>query len=97
MRGPGCEGHSREIDYLPDTVLDSMIDRLLFDVDEEGGPRCSCVDCFFKPARQLRASYRTPQGRPVIEDAMRVEGEIGFTMKQGHSLKSLLEEGIPRS
>jgi hypothetical protein len=81
-----------EVEFLPDKVLDSMIDRLLFEVDEEGGPRCSCVDCFFKPDRQLRASYRTPQGRPVIEDAMHVEGKIGFTMKQGHTLKSLLEE-----
>ncbi len=80
----------REVEHLPDAILDPMIDRLMFEVNEEGGPRCSCVDCFFKSDRQLRASYRTPQGRPVIEEAMCVEDSIGFTMKQGKSLKDIV-------
>jgi 3'-phosphoadenosine 5'-phosphosulfate sulfotransferase (PAPS reductase)/FAD synthetase len=81
------------VDYLTDAMLDPMIDQLMFEVvGEEGGPRCSCVSCFFKSARQLRASYRTTQGRPVIEDAIRIEEHIGFTMKLGHTLRSMVEE-----
>jgi 3'-phosphoadenosine 5'-phosphosulfate sulfotransferase (PAPS reductase)/FAD synthetase len=88
----------REVDRLSDAILDPMIDQLMFEVDEEsGGPRCSCVDCFFKSARQLRACYRTPQGMPVIEEAMSLEGAIGFTMKQGHTLRNLIGEGVPHS
>ena len=84
----------REVDYLSDAIVDPMIDELMFEVDEEsGGPRCSCVDCFFKPARQLRACYKTPQGKPVIEEAMGLEEAIGFTMKRGHSLRDLIGEG----
>ncbi len=82
----------REVERLPDIILDPMIDRLMFEVNEEGGPRCSCVDCFFKSDRQLRASYRTSQGRPVIEEAMRVEDSIDFTMKQGKSLKNIVAQ-----
>ena len=85
----------REVDHLSDAILDPMIDQLMFEVDEEGGgPRCSCVDCFFKSARQLRACYRTPQGKQVIEEAMGLEDAIGFTMKQGHPLRNLIGEGM---
>jgi hypothetical protein len=86
----------REVDHLSDATLDPIIDRLFYEVSEEGGPRCSCVSCFFKSAKQLRASYRTFQGRAVIEDAIRLEEQIGFTMKQGHTLKSLVGEEIPQ-
>lgn len=81
----------QEIEELPDATLDPIIDQLFYEVEEEGGPRCSCISCFFKPARQLRASYRTAQGRAVIEDAMRIEEQIGFTMKQGCTLRSMVE------
>ncbi len=81
-----------DIAYLSDAILDPIIDTLFYDVFlEECGPRCSCVDCFFKPARQLRASYSTEQGREVMDDAMRIEEHIGFTMKQGCTLRSVVE------
>lgn len=82
----------QEVAYLSDAVLDPMIDQLFYEAIEEGGPRDSCVSCFFKPAKQLRASYHTPQGRAVIEDAMRIEEQISFTMKQGCTLRSMVEE-----
>ncbi|MBA2681126.1 MAG: phosphoadenosine phosphosulfate reductase [Ktedonobacteraceae bacterium] len=81
----------REVEYLSDAILNPMIDEILFEVDEEGGPRCSCVSCFFKPAKQLRASYRTEEGRPVIVEAMHIEEHIGFTMKQGHTIRDMVE------
>jgi 3'-phosphoadenosine 5'-phosphosulfate sulfotransferase (PAPS reductase)/FAD synthetase len=81
----------QEIAFLSDAVLDPIIDTLFYETDCEGGPRCSCISCFFKPAKQLRASYRTPQGRAVIEDAMRLEEQISFTMKQGCTLRSVVE------
>lgn len=84
-----------ELESLPDAALDSMIDHLMYEVDEEGGPRCSCVSCFFKSARQLRASHQTAQGRAVIEEAMQVEERIGFTMKQGHTIREMLQGPVP--
>ncbi len=81
----------QDVEYLMDAILDPIIDQLYYATDLEGGPRCSCISCFFKPARQLRASYRTFQGRAVIEDAMRIEEQIGFTMKQGCTLRSMVE------
>ena len=80
-----------EVSELPDAALDSMINKLMFEVDEEGGPRCSCVSCFFKSEKQLRASYRTEEGRPVIEEAMHLEERIGFTMKQGQTIRGMVE------
>src|SRR5579885_223005 len=92
---PGQWAGLRELDSLSDAIIDPVIDRLMFEVDEEsGGPRCSCVDCFFKSARHLRACYRTPQGKDVIEEAMNLENAIGFTMKQEQPLKNLLQENL---
>lgn len=85
---PGQWDGLYEHETLADTIVDPMIEHLMFEVDEEGGPRCSCVSCFFKSARHLRAAYRTQEGRPVMEEAMHLEERIGFTMKQGKTIRN---------
>jgi 3'-phosphoadenosine 5'-phosphosulfate sulfotransferase (PAPS reductase)/FAD synthetase len=79
------------VEHLTDAILDPMINEIMYEVDEEGGPRCSCVSCFFKSAKQLRASYHTVEGRAVIEEAMQLEERIGFTMKQGYTIRGMVE------
>ena len=75
---------------LDDEMLDTMIDTLMYEVDEEGGPRCSCVNCYLKRPTDLVASYRTREGRARMERTIEVEEEIGFTLVQGQSLRTLM-------
>ncbi len=67
-----------------------MIDYLMFEVDEKGGPRCSCRDCFYKGAEELRVAYTTDQGKQLIDDGIAIERETGFTMKPGQSLENMV-------
>jgi 3'-phosphoadenosine 5'-phosphosulfate sulfotransferase (PAPS reductase)/FAD synthetase len=67
-----------------------MTDEDMYEKDLEGGPRMSCVICFLKPEAQLRASYATTQGRPLIEQAIKVEQAIGHTLQDGRSLENMV-------
>jgi hypothetical protein len=70
-----------------------MIDTLMMEVNAEGGPRCGCRDCYWKTEEELRAVYDLDQGKEVMDDGIAIEEETGFTMKQGKSLKSIVEQG----
>lgn len=62
----------------------------MYEVDQEGGPRLSCVMCFLKSPEQLRASYYVAEGRAVIERGISVEQATGHTIKHGQSLESMV-------
>lgn len=87
---PGQWDGLRQLDTLSDELLDPMIDRLLLDCDLEGGPRCGCRDCYWKPEEELRAVYQLEQGRSIIEDGMAIEQETSFTMKPGKTLAAIV-------
>ena len=88
---PGQWDNLLPLAYLPDEILDPMIDTLMLDVDLEGGPRCGCRDCYWKTEEELRAVYTLEQGKPVIEDGIAIEEETGFTMKPGKPLKVIVQ------
>lgn len=67
-----------------------MTERDMYEVDEEGGPRMSCVMCFLKSEDQMKASYATEQGRPIIERGLAIERRTGHTIKNGQSLESMI-------
>jgi 3'-phosphoadenosine 5'-phosphosulfate sulfotransferase (PAPS reductase)/FAD synthetase len=79
-----------QVEELSIQVLDAMIDTQMYEVDCEGGPRCSCRDCFFKEEEEMRATYDTDQGKALIDDGIAIERETGFTMKYGQSLESVV-------
>ena len=62
----------------------------LYEVDREGGPRMSCVMCFYKPAHELQASARVEVAQPIFARAVTVERTIGHTLKVGQLLESMI-------
>jgi len=62
----------------------------LYEVDREGGPRMSCVMCFYKPAHELQASTQVEVAQPILARAVMVERTICHTLKAGQSLESML-------
>jgi len=83
MRDAGIEPH-----YC--YKAQGMTNEDMYEKDVEGGPRMSCVICFLKPEEQLRASYNTKEGRPLIERGIAVEREIGHTLQRDHSLEGMV-------
>jgi hypothetical protein len=67
-----------------------MTDDDLYEVDREGGPRMSCVMCFYKPAHELHASARVAIAQPIFARAVTIERTIGHTLKAGQSLESMI-------
>jgi len=87
-----------QVEDLSHLALDTMIDTLMYEVaGEEGGPRCSCRDCFFKPGEEMRATYDTDQGKALLDESMAIERAIGFTMKYGRSLESIVGDKKPEA
>lgn len=68
-----------------------MSEYQMYEEDREGGPRMSCVICFLKPEEQLRASYATEQGRPIVERGIQVERAIRHTLHHERSLESMVQ------
>ena len=75
---------------LEEEALDLMIEKLMYEVDEEGGPRCSCVGCFYIQAEGIRASYATPQGKPLIDRGIQIEQATGHTVHHNESFHDML-------
>src|SRR5260370_28589519 len=65
-----------------------MTDEDMYERDIEGGPRMSCVICFLKPEEQLRTSYQTEQGRPIVEHGIAVERAVGHRLTRDYSLET---------
>ena len=67
-----------------------MTDEDMYEVDREGGPRMSCVMCFYKPAHELQASARVEIAQPIFARAVAVERAIGHSIKVGQSLENMM-------
>ncbi|GHO88045.1 phosphoadenosine phosphosulfate reductase family protein [Dictyobacter formicarum] len=67
-----------------------MSEQDMYDQDVEGGPRMSCVMCFLKSEDQMRTSYQSEAGRPIIERGIEIERTIGHTIQHGRSLEDML-------
>jgi len=83
MRDAGIEPH-----YC--YAAQGMTDYQMYEEDKEGGPRMSCVMCFLKSGDQMRASYRSAEGRDIIDRALAIEATTGHTLKNGESLASMI-------
>lgn len=83
----------RQFDVVPHYCYEAqgMTSHDMYEVNQEGGPRLSCVMCFLKSADQLRAGYYIQEGRAVMERALEIESATGHTIKHGESLAQLLE------
>jgi 3'-phosphoadenosine 5'-phosphosulfate sulfotransferase (PAPS reductase)/FAD synthetase len=72
-------------------VAQGMTEHEMYEVDEEGGPRMSCVMCFLKSPEQMKASYQTEQGRDIIERGLEIERRTGHTIQNDRSLESMVQ------
>ena len=83
--------HSHGVEPHPAYVLQGMTEREMYDVDEEGGPRCSCRNCIFAhPAHLVRtASY--PENQALFAATMEFEARTGLTWQQNRSITQLLQ------
>jgi 3'-phosphoadenosine 5'-phosphosulfate sulfotransferase (PAPS reductase)/FAD synthetase len=67
-----------------------MTEHQMYEEDQEGGPRMSCVMCFLKTDAQMQASYQAPEGRAIIERGIAIEQQTGHTIKMGRSLLNMI-------
>ena len=87
------EGQWNGLDALEDlfdTILSAMLERLMYEVDEEGGPRMRCVLCVFKSIVALATSARVPSARRHFDRAERIEATSGHYIKQKHPIKDIV-------
>jgi 3'-phosphoadenosine 5'-phosphosulfate sulfotransferase (PAPS reductase)/FAD synthetase len=92
---PGQWDGLYEACMIPEPVLNRMISTLKYEVDEEeGGPRCSCRDCWLLSPILHRAAYRLEQKlgieRPAHQEALLLEKSIGHRMTDKASLEDML-------
>ena len=87
------EGQWNGLDALEElsvTVLDAMLEQLMYEVDEEGGPRMSCVLCVFKSIVALATSATVPSARRHFDRAEEIEATSGHYIKQKHPIKDIV-------
>jgi 3'-phosphoadenosine 5'-phosphosulfate sulfotransferase (PAPS reductase)/FAD synthetase len=88
---PGQWDGLQALAALPDDVVQAMISMLMYEVDQEGGPRNACRDCFYDQGDWVLATYQIPSGKVVLDDADCIEQETGFTRTQGVWLRDRLK------
>ena len=84
LRDHGVEPH-------PAYALQGMTGREMYDVDDEGGPRCSCRNCIFAHPAHLVAAARLPENHEVFARTRDFEADTGKTWQQGRSITDLLQ------
>jgi len=67
-----------------------MIERLVYEVDEEGGPRMSCVLCVFKSIIALATSASVKSARRHFDRAEGIEATSGHYIKKNHPIKDIV-------
>lgn len=86
----------QSVAWLPDTLLDAMIEHLKYRVDEEGGPRMSCVLCVFKSPLALATSANLPGAAAHFARASAIEDRSGHYIKPARPLREIVAS-VPRS
>jgi 3'-phosphoadenosine 5'-phosphosulfate sulfotransferase (PAPS reductase)/FAD synthetase len=74
-----------------------MTEHQMYEVDEEGGPRCSCVMCIFSQAIHVRQAYKLLQVKPIIDRALGIEQASGYLWKPKQALSEALLEPVVTS
>jgi 3'-phosphoadenosine 5'-phosphosulfate sulfotransferase (PAPS reductase)/FAD synthetase len=81
---------------LSDERLDAMIEHLKYHVDEEGGPRMSCVLCVFKSVLALATSATLPGAARHFARASGIEDHTGHYIKKARPLKGIVAQVPPK-
>ena len=87
------EGQWNGLDALQElsvTVLDALLEELMYEVDEEGGPRMSCVLCVFKSIIALATSASVKSARRHFDRAEGIEATSGHYIKKNHPIKDIV-------
>ena len=86
-------GKLRQYDIQPhySYFAQGLTEHQMFELDEESGPRCSCVMCIFAQAEHVRRAYQLPQVIPLIERAVQIEAESGHRWKARQSLAEVIQ------
>jgi hypothetical protein len=86
--GMGWEGGV--LDVHPCYYSQGLTREQMLDENIEGGPRMSCVFCFYNTDRQLQINGQLPQNRELLESFISIEEETGYTIRNGVSLKQIV-------
>ncbi len=68
-----------------------MTEHQMFELDEESGPRCSCVMCIFAQPEHVRRAYELPLVKSLVERAVQIEAESGHRWKARQSLAEVIQ------
>lgn len=68
-----------------------MTDHQMYELDQEGGPRCSCVMCVFAQSEHVRQAYKLEQVKPIIDRGIAVEAAIHRSWKYRESLTEAVQ------
>jgi 3'-phosphoadenosine 5'-phosphosulfate sulfotransferase (PAPS reductase)/FAD synthetase len=79
-----------QVELLSNAILDPIIERLMYEVDEEGGPRMSCVLCVFKSIIALATSASVKSARRHFDRAEGIEATSGHYIKKNHPIKDIV-------
>jgi 3'-phosphoadenosine 5'-phosphosulfate sulfotransferase (PAPS reductase)/FAD synthetase len=82
------------LDVRPCYYSQGLTRQQMLDENVEGGPRMSCVFCFYNTDKQLQINGQLPQNRELLESFIRTEEEIGYTIRQGISLRQIIGVGV---
>jgi hypothetical protein len=85
-----ANGKGGVLDVHPCYYAQGLTRQQMLDENVEGGPRMSCVFCFYNTDKQLQINGQLPQNRELLESFIRTEEEIGYTIRQGVSLKQIV-------
>lgn len=85
MRDHGIEPH-------PCYALQGMTAQDMYDLDHEGGPRCSCRNCIFAGKQQVKLTAECPENWDVFARTLEFERQTGLSWWQSWRLTDLLAE-----
>jgi 3'-phosphoadenosine 5'-phosphosulfate sulfotransferase (PAPS reductase)/FAD synthetase len=70
--------------------LQGMTDADMYEIDAEGGPRCSCINCIYLTPANIDRNLRLPMNFDLRDRMLRFEENTGFTYKPGLGIAEIL-------
>jgi 3'-phosphoadenosine 5'-phosphosulfate sulfotransferase (PAPS reductase)/FAD synthetase len=86
LRAAGIEPH-------PAYKLQGMTEQQMYEEDQEGGPRCSCVVCIYMTPEQIQTAGKLEINRVTVTQLYEIEDQTGFTWREGLGLRDIIENG----
>lgn len=68
-----------------------MTEHQMYELDEEGGPRCSCVMCVFAHREHVRRAYQLEEVKPIIDRGIAIETQTHHRWKNRESLAEAVQ------